>query len=64
MTRQRIEILWQGEEPAVTQAVVNGWQLSWNPDDGRWYAERGDEWLSRKDWRNIVQAARQAGEAP
>lgn len=59
-TRTRIPIRWNGEEPAVTQAQVKGWQLSWNPDDGRWYAERGGEVVSRADWRNIVQLARRA----
>jgi len=28
-----------GAEPAVVQPSVNGWAISWNPDDGRWYVE-------------------------
>jgi hypothetical protein len=24
-------------EPEVDQGIVNGWHLSWNPDDGRFY---------------------------
>ena len=31
---------------AVRQPAVNGWDISYNPDDGRWYVARrvrGDE---------------------
>jgi hypothetical protein len=28
-----------GSEPAIVQPCVNGWSISWNPDDGRWYVE-------------------------
>lgn len=26
--------------PAVRQPPVNGWDISYNPDDGRWYVAR------------------------
>ena len=32
--------------PTVRQPDVNGWNISYNPDDGRWYVARhvrGDE---------------------
>ena len=26
--------------PTVSQPSVNGWDISYNPDDGRWYVAR------------------------
>ena len=49
-----------GNEPAVIQPSVNGWQMSWNPDDGRWYVEdRNDVAVATfKDRRNAIQYAK------
>ena len=29
-------------EPAIRQPSVNGWDISWNPDDGKWYVSHPD----------------------
>lgn len=57
---QRFHKIWNGPEPAVTQAAVNGWQLSWNPDDKRWYVERPDVTAAAafKEFRNATNWAR------
>ena len=51
-----------GNEPAVLQPSANGWQISWNPDDGRWYVEhpneRGVAVATFKDRRNAIQYAK------
>jgi hypothetical protein len=51
-----------GCEPAVDQPDVNGWAISWNPDDGRWYIERpnvrGPAVATFKDRRNAVRYAK------
>ena len=51
-----------GNEPAVLQPPVNGWQISWNPDDGRWYVEHqnahGVAVATFKDRRNAIQYAK------
>jgi hypothetical protein len=48
------------DEPEVDQGIVNGWYLSWNPDDGRFYV--GDEYgiatATFKEWKNAVRYAR------
>jgi len=52
-----------GTEPAIVQPCVNGWPISWNPDDGRWYVEvpgaSGIAVATFKDRRNAMQYARQ-----
>jgi hypothetical protein len=55
-----------GTEPTVEQPPCNGWNLSWNPDDNRWYVEHPDTLevvATRRERRNAVQYARnhQAG---
>lgn len=46
-------------QPAITQAVINGWQLTWNPDDKRYYLEAGERKQPNfKDYRNAVQYAK------
>lgn len=51
-----------GTEPSVVQPCVNGWPISWNPDDGRWYVEAPDTPVvavaTFKDRRNAMQYAR------
>ncbi len=51
-----------GSEPAINQPAVNGWAISWNPDDDRWYVERPDALgvavATFKDRRNAIQYAR------
>lgn len=32
-----------GNEPAVDQETINGWPISWNPDDNRFYVEIPEE---------------------
>lgn len=58
MAGYRLSKLANGE-PAVDQGVLNGKILSWNPDDGRFYVNNGDEVLATfKDWRNAVYYAK------
>jgi hypothetical protein len=47
-------------EPEVDQGIVNGWHLSWNPDDGRFYVgdEDGVGVATFKQWNNAVYYAR------
>ena len=48
-------------EPEVDQGVENGWYLSWNPDDGRFYVsadENGVAVATFKEWSNAVYYAR------
>lgn len=50
-----------GEEPMVRQNPLNGWLLSWNPDDNRYYVthpETDDTVATFKDWDNTVYYAR------
>ena len=53
-------LVWNGNEPAVIQNPLNGWNMSWNPDDGRYYMEYPDGTAAGtfKDWRNAVQFAK------
>ena len=46
-------------EPYVHQPDENGWQVSWNPDDGRWYIHDNnwDTVATFADRRNAVQYA-------
>lgn len=41
-------------EPIVDQGRINGWLVSWNPDDDRFYAEKGSKVRTFKEWRNTV----------
>ena len=48
-------------EPTIDQGTENGWFLSWNPDDGRFYvSEEPIGWNARMfhEFRNAVQYAR------
>ena len=48
-----------GKEPAIDQPVVNGWKLSWNPDDGMYYCNGGEKkHPSFKEFRNAVYYAK------
>ncbi len=51
-----------GNEPSILQPSVNGWQMSWNPDDGRWYVEypnaNGVAIATFKERRNAIRYAR------
>lgn len=31
-----------GATPAIYQGKINGWMITWNPDDNRFYVERAD----------------------
>lgn len=48
-------------EPFVNQQDENGWGMSWNPDDNRWYVhdKNGDVVATYSERRNAVQYARQ-----
>ncbi len=35
-----------GNELAIDQGIVNGWHVSFNPDDGRWYVAITDNGLA------------------
>lgn len=48
-------------EPAVRQPDVNGWQVSYNPDDARWYINHptNEDFVRHyKDQRNALYFAR------
>lgn len=45
-------------EPFVDQGVLNGWILTWNPDDNRFYGQKGDKVVSFQDWMNLTYYAR------
>ena len=46
--------------PEVDQGIVNGWHLSWNPDNERFYFgdENGVGVATFKEWHNAVYYAR------
>lgn len=48
------------DEPAITQPDCNGWKISWNPDDQRWYvaAPGNPPHVSFNARRNAMQYAR------
>jgi hypothetical protein len=44
-----------GAEPCVEQRTVNGYNISWNPDDERFYVYKGEDCVTHyKDMRNAV----------
>ena len=47
-------------QPAVTQATVNGWPITWNPDDERFHVQRLDRTSAGtfKELRNARQYAK------
>lgn len=46
-------------EPAVIQDPINGFELSWNPDDARFYVEKaGETKATFNAWRNAVYFAK------
>lgn len=48
-----------GDEPAVIQPSVNGWAISWNPDDDRWYVSHmNDTRATFKERQNALHWAR------
>ena len=54
--KERVKMLMNGDEPAVEQHECNGYQISWNPDDGRFYIQQGENYLgSFKELRNARQ---------
>jgi hypothetical protein len=57
---QRIYPVMNGNEPAITQPPMNGWDISWNPDDNRWYVCGNDAVTvaTFKERRNAMQYAR------
>ncbi len=60
----RNRLIMAGNEPMIDQGIINGWNMSWNPDDNRYYVARivrGDELefvANYNAWRNAVQYAR------
>jgi hypothetical protein len=48
-----------GNEPFVDQGILNGWQMSWNPDDNRFYVANCREVVATfARWSNAVYYAR------
>ena len=46
-------------EPLVDQGILNGFSLSWNPDDDRYYIQRGEDTVAAfRHWRNATTYAR------
>jgi hypothetical protein len=48
-------------EPRVDQGYVNGWFMSYNPDDNRFYVSQhpnSDHARTFREWRNAVRYAR------
>lgn len=46
-------------EPEVRQAPLNGCELSWNPDNNRFYVKRDEKTIGIfQEWRNAVAFAR------
>lgn len=45
-------------EPCIDQHEINGWCITWNPDDARYYVQRGEATATFKEFRNAVQYAR------
>lgn len=46
---------------AVDQGIKNGWFMSWNPDDNRFYVSKNrdaSDARTFKEWRNAVRYAR------
>jgi len=64
MIRTRHYLAWNTSlnEPEVNQGTINGWHLSWNPDDNRFYVSENEGGslvkATFKDWKNAVQYAR------
>jgi hypothetical protein len=61
MTAPIKKLLWDHarNEPFVNQGTLHGWELSWNPDDNKFYLTK-DNWRTAiyKAWRNVIQHAR------
>ena len=48
-----------GTEPAINQGTLNGFDLSYNPDDERFYIVRDDETLATfRHWHNATRYCR------
>lgn len=45
-------------EPEVDQGEINGWNVSWNPDDGRFYVVAGKRVATFVLWANATYWAR------
>ena len=59
MTAHYLE--WNDAEPCVDQGIVNGWNMSYNPDDNRFYVSPNEDSTDArtfKEWRNAVRYAR------
>jgi len=51
------------KEPCINQGELNGKQLSWNPDNNRFYVTVDEDTVAtfagnKKGWSNMVQWAR------
>ena len=60
MNRKPIRLEMHGDEPMVRQPRLNGWVMSWNPDDDLFYIETPAGIVRKKfkHWRNAVAWAR------
>ena len=61
MKAQSIGVKYHGTIPDVDQGIVNGWYLSHNPDDGRFYVCAGRDGVATKTYslfRNAIYWAR------
>ena len=48
-----------GDEPEIDQGILNGCDLSWNPDDNKFYVTVSGETLGVfQNWHNAVYFAR------
>ena len=57
----RLEMLKDANgEPAVDQGQLNGWWISWNPDDGRWYVSERDDGVASATFGEMRNARRWA----
>jgi hypothetical protein len=54
---QPYKAVMNGHEPAVRQPPLNGWDMSWNPDDGRWYVSEPVNLITRATFRELRNAA-------
>ena len=41
MTNGR-RVIMNGDEPAIEQAIIGDWLITWNPDDDRFYVQHGE----------------------
>ena len=60
MTAACYKLRMNGAEPAIDQGIIHGRQVTWNPDDSRFYIENPDGTTAAtfKDLRNAIQWCR------